>query len=65
MKKTIRLTESKLCNIIKESINKRFKDAFWYYDYMNDKLIDEGNFLVSNVILPVLVILPLLTILNC
>ena len=37
--------------IIKENINKRFKDAFWYYDYMNDKLIDEGNFLVSNVIL--------------
>lgn len=37
--------------IIKENINKRFKDAFWYYDYMNDKLIDEGNFLVSKVIL--------------
>ncbi|MGN1311407.1 MAG: insulinase family protein [Bacilli bacterium] len=38
-------------SIIKGNINKRFKDAIWYYDYANKKIIDEDNFLVNRVIL--------------
>lgn len=38
-------------SIIKGNIDRGFKDAFWYYDYMNDKIIDEDNFLVSSVTL--------------
>ncbi len=32
--------------VIKNNINRKFKDAMWYYGYENDKVIDEDDFLV-------------------
>lgn len=32
--------------VIKNNINRKFKDAMWYYGYKNDKVIDEDDFLV-------------------
>lgn len=32
--------------VIKNNINRKFKDAMWYYEYKNDKVIDENDFLV-------------------
>lgn len=36
-------------NIIKNNINRNFKDAMWYFKYQNDKIIDEGEYLISKV----------------
>lgn len=32
--------------VIKNNINKKFKDAIWYYEYKNDKVINEDDFLI-------------------
>lgn len=34
-------------NIVKNNINRNFKDAMWYFKYRNDKIIDEEEYLVS------------------
>ena len=36
-------------NIIKNNINRNFKDAMWYFKYRNDKIIDEDEYLASKV----------------
>lgn len=38
-----------IVNIIKNDIYRNFKDVFWYYEYKNDKTIDENNYLIDNV----------------
>lgn len=35
--------------MIKNNINRRYQDAIWYYDYKNEKTIDEDGFLSSKV----------------
>lgn len=32
--------------VIKNNINRKFKDAMWYFSYKNDKTIDEDDFLI-------------------
>lgn len=32
-------------SIIKNNVNRNFKDALWYFRYRNDKIIDEDNYL--------------------
>lgn len=33
--------------VIKNNINRKFKDAIWYYEYKNDKTIDEDDYLIN------------------
>jgi len=35
--------------VIKNNINKKFKDAMWYFSYKNDKTIDEDEFLLNKI----------------
>lgn len=35
--------------IIKNNINRQYKDAIWYYSYKNDKTIDEDGFLINKI----------------
>ena len=36
-------------NIIKNNINRKYKDAMWYYSYKSDKTMDEDGYLTSKV----------------
>ena len=36
-------------DVIKNSINRKFKDAMWYFSYKNDRTIDEDDFLLNKV----------------
>lgn len=38
-----------IIDIIKNNIHRNFKEASWYYDYKNDKIIDKDNYLISKV----------------
>lgn len=33
--------------VMKNNINRKFKDAMWYFNYKNDKTIDEDGFLIN------------------
>ena len=36
-------------NVIKNSINRKYKDAMWYFSYKNDRTIDEDDVLLDKV----------------
>lgn len=38
-----------IIEVTKNNINRKYKDAIWYYSYKNDKTIDEEEFLMSKI----------------